>query len=245
MDLTSACGSTQRSSRSWSTGGWSWTEAGGAQGSHSRKGSRLVCKGNSPSGRQRRLYNGVQIPANAHQRELNNMGHHCTTTGFRWRGQPGPNNDQGGCSSQHGYWQSKTNNQGARCTKWKLPVGHGGCPKPEAQMIFVILPNNKAELYNVVKKRLAVDKGVLPQFQEVNGELPERIIMYRDGVGEGQLKAVYNIELTKLSEGLMKMYANGGRSPPLLTFIVVSKRVNTRLMMMKMNLQNPPPGNNC
>ncbi|ODM89283.1 hypothetical protein Ocin01_17395, partial [Orchesella cincta] len=107
-------------------------EAGGAQGSHSRKGSRLVCKGNSPSGRQRRLYNGVQIPANAHQRELNNMGHHCTTTGFRWRGQPGPNNDQGGCSSQHGYWQSKTNNQGARCTKWKLPVGHGGCPKPEA-----------------------------------------------------------------------------------------------------------------
>ncbi|ODM89286.1 Protein piwi [Orchesella cincta] len=66
--------------------------------------------------------------------------------------------------------------------------------------------------------------------------------MYRDGVGEGQLKAVYNTELTILTEGLMKMYANGGRSPPLLTFIVLSKRVNTRLMMMKMNLQNPPPG---
>ncbi|ODN02964.1 Protein piwi [Orchesella cincta] len=111
------------------------------------------------------------------------------------------------------------------------------------QMIFVILPNNKAELYNVVKKRLAVDKGeCCHNFQEVNGELPERIIMYRDGVGEGQLKAVYNTELTILTEGLMKMYANGGRSPPLLTFIVVSKRVNTRLMMMKMNLQNPPPG---
>ncbi|ODN05488.1 Protein aubergine [Orchesella cincta] len=93
------------------------------------------------------------------------------------------------------------------------------------QMIFVILPNNKAELYNVVKKRLAVDKGgamvatfsanftkyfsttslfknndelcetmladlikCCHNFQEVNGELPERIIMYRDGVGEGQLK---------------------------------------------------------
>ncbi|ODM88342.1 Protein aubergine [Orchesella cincta] len=31
--------------------------------------------------------------------------------------------------------------------------------------------------------------------------------MYRDGVGEGQLKAVYNTELTILTEGLMKMYA--------------------------------------
>ncbi|ODN02318.1 Protein piwi [Orchesella cincta] len=70
-------------------------------------------------------------------------------------------------------------------------------------------------------------------FLALNGELPERIIIYRDGVGDGQLQAVNDSELKKL---------NGGRTPPLLTYVVVSKRVNTRLMMMKMNLQNPPPG---
>ncbi|ODN02980.1 Piwi-like protein 1 [Orchesella cincta] len=302
MDLTSACGSTQRYDQvgAGQLGDGVGREAGGAQGSHSRKGSRLVCKGNSPSGRQRRLYNGVQIPANAHQRELNNMGHHCTTTDF-----------------------AGVDNLVRTMTKVAAPLSMAiGNPKqiikvPDArsgsylsamedalnlkpQMIFVILPNNKAELYNVVKKRLAVDKGVPSQcflaknvtskglmsiatkvvvqmnaklggepwtlklplkscmfvgfdvyhgakgskggsvgamvatfsanftkyfsttslfknndelcetmladlikcchnFQEVNGELPERIIMYRDGVGEGQLKAVYNTELTILT----------------------------------------------
>ncbi|CAL8140865.1 unnamed protein product [Orchesella dallaii] len=216
------------------------------------------------------------------------------------------------------------------------------------QMLFIILPNNKAELYSAVKKRLAVDLGVLSQcflaknvsskglmsiatkvvvqmnaklggepwtlklplkntmfvgfdvyhgakgssggsvgamvatysgnftryysttshfkrgddgkelcatmlvdiikcchkYHELNAEvgLPERIIMYRDGVGEGQLKQVFDVELKTLSEGLAKLYQDVGRGPPNLTYIVVTKRINTKLMMMKMNLQNPPPG---
>ncbi|CAL8105636.1 unnamed protein product [Orchesella dallaii] len=66
--------------------------------------------------------------------------------------------------------------------------------------------------------------------------------MYRDGVGEGQLKQVFDVELKTLSEGLAKLYQDVGRGPPNLTYIVVTKQINTKLMMMKMNLQNPPPG---
>ena len=39
----------------------------------------------------------------------------------------------------------------------------------------------------------------LNAFQEENGgQLPERIIMYRDGVGDGQLKYVYDVELAEI-----------------------------------------------
>jgi len=36
-------------------------------------------------------------------------------------------------------------------------------------------------------------------YLEENGELPDRIIMYRDGVGEGQLREVFDVELKKIS----------------------------------------------
>lgn len=38
----------------------------------------------------------------------------------------------------------------------------------------------------------------LHAFQKTNHDLPDRIIMYRDGVGDGQLKYVYETELMKI-----------------------------------------------
>lgn len=35
-------------------------------------------------------------------------------------------------------------------------------------------------------------------YQSINGELPERIIMYRDGVSDGQLQYVYDTELAAI-----------------------------------------------
>lgn len=35
-------------------------------------------------------------------------------------------------------------------------------------------------------------------FQKVNRDLPDRIIMYRDGVGEGQLNFVFETELRQI-----------------------------------------------
>jgi hypothetical protein len=34
--------------------------------------------------------------------------------------------------------------------------------------------------------------------EENNGVLPERIIVYRDGVGEGQLKYIYDVEIKEV-----------------------------------------------
>ena len=38
----------------------------------------------------------------------------------------------------------------------------------------------------------------LHAYKTVNGSLPDRIVMFRDGVGEGQLVQVYNVELEQL-----------------------------------------------
>lgn len=42
--------------------------------------------------------------------------------------------------------------------------------------------------------------GALEKYHEVNGVLPERIIVFRDGVGDGQLRAVFEHEVPQLNE---------------------------------------------
>lgn len=75
-------------------------------------------------------------------------------------------------------------------------------------------------------------------YQEVNGgKLPDRILIYRDGVGDGQLKYVYEHEVQMIVEKLRStFYPNGSLK---LAFIIVSKRINTRIFA---NKDNPPPG---
>ncbi|KDQ71524.1 Protein piwi [Zootermopsis nevadensis] len=74
----------------------------------------------------------------------------------------------------------------------------------------------------------------LHKFKECNrGALPERTVIYRDGVGEGQLR---DVEVKPLKERLNMMY---GDQPYRIAFIVVTKRINTRLFL---GSGNPPPG---
>lgn len=83
---------------------------------------------------------------------------------------------------------------------------------------------------------LAILKSV-KQYQLDNGKVPDRIIIYRDGVGDGQLKYVYEHEVQLIVDKLQAAhYPNGSLK---LAFIVVSKRINTRIFT---NSQNPPPG---
>lgn len=71
------------------------------------------------------------------------------------------------------------------------------------------------------------------------GNLPRRIIFYRDGVGEGQLRGVVDFEVKKIKQHLTQIYANVKDFKPQLSVIVVNKRINTRLFMAD---RNPPPG---
>jgi aubergine-like protein len=38
----------------------------------------------------------------------------------------------------------------------------------------------------------------LRKYHEINGQLPDKIIIYRDGVGDGQLQAVIEHEVSQL-----------------------------------------------
>lgn len=62
-----------------------------------------------------------------------------------------------------------------------------------------------------------------------NGVLPEKIIIYRDGVSDGDLRQVDEVELFDLEQSF-KNYS--GDYSPLVTCIIVQKRINTRVFQV-------------
>jgi len=61
---------------------------------------------------------------------------------------------------------------------------------------------------------------------QVNHRKPEKIIVYRDGVGDGQLAVVKDYEVRQIVESFTDF---GADYHPKLTVLVVQKRINTRL----------------
>jgi len=83
-------------------------------------------------------------------------------------------------------------------------------------------------------------KDALRAFYEANKAMPDRIIVYRDGVGDGQLSAVVDLEVPQLQETFRSIHADYN---PKLAVIVVKKRVHTRLFARQgRELANPIPG---
>ncbi|XP_019476543.1 piwi-like protein 1 isoform X2 [Meleagris gallopavo] len=73
-----------------------------------------------------------------------------------------------------------------------------------------------------------------------NKYLPSRIIVYRDGVGDGQLNTLVNYEVPQFLDCLKTV---GKDYNPRLTVIVVKKRVSTRFFaQVAGGLKNAPPG---
>lgn len=83
-----------------------------------------------------------------------------------------------------------------------------------------------------------MDKA-LKNYKRINGSYPERVVLYRDGVSDGQLEHVFKVELDKLRkvvEGIKEMSIK-------LTFVVVNKRIGARFYMKSGDgFINPPPG---
>ncbi|XP_071789596.1 piwi-like protein 1 [Asterias amurensis] len=83
-------------------------------------------------------------------------------------------------------------------------------------------------------------KAALKMYHEINNALPQRIVIYRDGVGDGQLAAVVEHELPQI---LDTVKALGSDYDPKVVVIVVKKRINNRFFMQsRSGLSNPPPG---
>lgn len=81
----------------------------------------------------------------------------------------------------------------------------------------------------------------LNQYQAIHGKLPDRLLFYRDGVGEGQTNFVYEHELSHLRKTLEEYYRG---QPVKLAFVIVSKRINTKFFVEnpQRGAQNVPAG---
>jgi aubergine-like protein len=81
----------------------------------------------------------------------------------------------------------------------------------------------------------------LRHYYQINGSAPSKIIVYRDGVGDGQLDAVIQHEVPQLFETFKSL---GNDYKPQVAFIVVKKRLNTRFFRTQSGRQhgNPLPG---
>ncbi|XP_065212206.1 piwi-like protein Siwi isoform X2 [Planococcus citri] len=76
------------------------------------------------------------------------------------------------------------------------------------------------------------------RYRKLNGKLPNPVILYRDGVGDGDLKTVYEVEIEAIQKQLNPLYEKE-KSALRFAVIIVTKRINTRLFN---NGRNPPPG---
>ncbi|KAL0126989.1 hypothetical protein PUN28_005374 [Cardiocondyla obscurior] len=75
-----------------------------------------------------------------------------------------------------------------------------------------------------------------------NNCTPDRIIIFRDGVGDGDLDYVENYEVKQLLATFSRIAPN---YKPQLSVIIVQKRINTRIFIKgrgRDDLANPPPG---
>lgn len=80
----------------------------------------------------------------------------------------------------------------------------------------------------------------LSHYKKFNGnKLPDRVIIYRDGVGDGQLEHVYKTDLKKITEAMDAIESNIK-----LTMIIVNKRIGARFYLRRNDgaFVNPQPG---
>nr|XP_046241740.1 piwi-like protein 2 isoform X2 [Scatophagus argus] len=81
--------------------------------------------------------------------------------------------------------------------------------------------------------------AALQKYYEVNHNLPEKIVVYRDGVSDGQLRMVEQYEIPQL----INCFATFPGYEPKLVFIVVQKRTNmTFYSCTASSFVTPPPG---
>ncbi|XP_058446425.1 protein argonaute-3 [Malaya genurostris] len=99
------------------------------------------------------------------------------------------------------------------------------------------IQNKKEEFMNGLCASL---EKSLKAYQKLNCVLPAKIIIFRDGVGDGQLKMCAEYEIPQLQEACKLLAPD---YCPEFAFIVVQKRINTRMFRVDAsNLDNPNPG---
>ena len=81
----------------------------------------------------------------------------------------------------------------------------------------------------VIQDMKDITVRMLKSFYRRNNRKPERILMFRDGVSEGQFLTVLSRELRAIQAACSQLQE--GYQPPI-TYLVVQKRHHTRIMPM-------------
>ncbi|XP_022691691.1 protein argonaute 12-like isoform X2 [Varroa jacobsoni] len=155
-----------------------------------------------------------------------------------------------------------------------LDVNHGqtrvcdGLPKLPSTIGIVGTRNVNATLYTAVMSAQKKPEGTRDReiiqsanlkpaikrlfisFYQKTGRKPQKVIIYRDGVSNGQFKSILSVELRAIIETLEEMSDdNGGKYRPAMTFVTVQKRHDVRLFPKQVTVdnkgrekQNPIPG---
>ncbi|XP_054269475.1 piwi-like protein Ago3 isoform X2 [Macrosteles quadrilineatus] len=101
----------------------------------------------------------------------------------------------------------------------------------------VFIQSNNQELLNGIHE--AMCQAIL-NYYERNNRHPDTIIVFRDGVGDGQLRVCEELEIGSLKKAFSSISPDYN---PSLCFIVCQKRINTRIFLPKgRDFENPPPG---
>jgi len=81
----------------------------------------------------------------------------------------------------------------------------------------------------------------LQRYKQENGAGPDRIVVFRDGVGDGRLQFTRDYEVPQLLEAFKKFQPN---YEPKLSFVVVSKRILAKFTVQndRGQMDNPPRG---
>ena len=70
--------------------------------------------------------------------------------------------------------------------------------------------------------------------------LPDKIVVFRDGVSDSMLEMVSQHEVQQLQSCFSSFESYQGNMPGLVV-IVVQKRINTRILAVNGPVSNPPP----
>uniref|UniRef100_A0A8C1DAA4 Piwi-like RNA-mediated gene silencing 1 n=1 Tax=Cyprinus carpio carpio TaxID=630221 RepID=A0A8C1DAA4_CYPCA len=97
-----------------------------------------------------------------------------------------------------------------------------------------VLQNRGQEIIDALKGSL---QGA---YLKYNNCLPSRIIVFRDGVGDGMLQSVVDYEVPQIMQSIKTM---GQDYEPKLSVVVVKKRISSRFFArIDGKIANPPPG---
>jgi len=103
---------------------------------------------------------------------------------------------------------------------------------------FISMADFHSNLSEMTDRMCPAITKALARYNKLNGCLPERVIMYRDGVGDGQIPYVMEHEVAAIEDCFKKT----GMETVKFTYIIVSKRINTRLFRTNGKPSNPPSG---